>query len=59
MFSFRGPHAIKGFAEPELVWRALSHKREVDRFFAFGRLSSPLVGREAELATIAEAWAWW
>ncbi|TJV10667.1 MAG: adenylate/guanylate cyclase domain-containing protein, partial [Mesorhizobium sp.] len=57
VFSFRGTHAIKGFAEPELVWRALSHKREVDRFFAFGRLSSPLVAREAELATIAEAWA--
>ncbi|ESW82806.1 hypothetical protein X770_26900 [Mesorhizobium sp. LSJC269B00] len=56
VFSFRGSHTIKGFAEPELVWRALSHKREVDRFFAFGRLSSPLVDREAELATIAEAW---
>ena len=38
VFSFRGSHAIKGFAEPERVWRALSHKREVDRFFAFGRL---------------------
>ena len=36
VFSFRGSHAIKGFAEPERVWRALSHKREVDRFFAFG-----------------------
>ena len=54
VFSFRGSHAIKGFAEPERVWRALSHKREVDRFFAFGRLSSPLVNREAELGTIAE-----
>ena len=56
VFSFRGSHVIKGFAEPERVWRALSHKREVDRFFAFGRLSSPLVNREAELGTIAESW---
>ena len=56
VFSFRGSHVIKGFAEPERVWRALSHKREVDRFFAFGRLSSPLVNREAELGTIAECW---
>jgi predicted ATPase/class 3 adenylate cyclase len=56
VFSFRGTHTIKGFPEPERVWHALSHKREVDRFFAFGRLSSPLVDREAELGTIAELW---
>jgi predicted ATPase len=57
VFSFRGSHSIKGFAEPEQVWQALRHKREVDRFFAFGRLSSPLVGRSKELAVIAECWS--
>ncbi|NGO52166.1 ATP-binding protein [Allomesorhizobium camelthorni] len=57
VFSFRGERVIKGFPEPERVWQAVRHKREVDRFFAFGRLSSPLIGRKNELSTIAECWA--
>lgn len=55
-FIFMGAHAVKGFAEPERVWRALSHKREVDRFFAFGKLSIPLIGREREVESIAACW---
>ena len=56
VFSFRGTHAIKGFTEPERIWQALSHKREVDRFFAFGRLTSPLIDRTAEVGLIHRCW---
>ncbi|WP_164897530.1 AAA family ATPase [Mesorhizobium sp. M6A.T.Cr.TU.017.01.1.1] len=56
VFSFRGIHVIKGFAEPARIWRAISHKRDVDRFFAFGRLNNTFIGRGDELATIAACW---
>ncbi|TIW16736.1 MAG: adenylate/guanylate cyclase domain-containing protein, partial [Mesorhizobium sp.] len=56
VFSFRGIHVIKGFAEPERTWRAISHKRHVDRFFAFGRLNNTFIGRGDELAIIAACW---
>ncbi|WP_292706070.1 AAA family ATPase [Mesorhizobium sp.] len=56
VFSFRGIHVIKGFAEPQRTWRAISHKRDVDRFFAFGRLNNTFIGRGDELATIAACW---
>ncbi|MCV3211126.1 AAA family ATPase [Mesorhizobium sp. YC-39] len=56
VFSFRGIHVIKGFAEPERTWRAISHKRDVDRFFAFGRLNNTFIGRGDELATITACW---
>ncbi|TGQ21644.1 MAG: adenylate/guanylate cyclase domain-containing protein [Mesorhizobium sp.] len=56
VFSFCGSHVIKGFAQPEQVWQALSHKRGVDRFFAFGRLTSPLIDRTDEAELIHECW---
>ncbi len=55
-FIFQGSRVLKGFAEPEKIWRAVAHKREVDRFYAFGRLGGPLIGRERELNIIATAW---
>lgn len=55
-FIFQGSRALKGFAEPEKVWRALGHKREVDRFYAFGRLGGPFIGREGELGAIGGCW---
>jgi len=55
-FVFQGSKALKGFAAPEKVWRALEHKIEVDRFYAYGRVAGPLINREHELATIAGAW---
>ncbi len=55
-FIFQGSRVLKGFAEPEKIWRAVAHKREVDRFYAFGRLGGPLIGRERELSIIATAW---
>ncbi|QND65814.1 AAA family ATPase [Mesorhizobium loti] len=56
VFSFCGAHLIKGFAQPEQVWQALSHKRKVDRFFAFGRLASPLIDRTDEANLIHQCW---
>ncbi|MEZ2131025.1 MULTISPECIES: AAA family ATPase [unclassified Sinorhizobium] len=55
-FIFEGTRTLKGFVEPEKVWRALGHKTEVDRFYAFGRLGGPFIGRESELAAITHAW---
>lgn len=56
-FRFKGTHAIKGFAEPRQVWQALAHRRGDDRFFAFGRSTSPLIDRTEEFAAIRQAWA--
>ncbi len=55
-FRFQGVRQMKGLAEPEQIWRALPHRRGVGRFYAFGRLNIPLVGRAAELQTIADCW---
>ncbi|MCA1443679.1 AAA family ATPase [Ensifer sp. IC4062] len=55
-FVFQGSKTLKGFSEPEKVWRALGHKVEVNRFYAYGRLGGPFIGRESELAAIARVW---
>jgi class 3 adenylate cyclase len=55
-FSSQGIRQVKGITEPERIWRALGHRLDVGRFHAFGRLSIPTVGREAELSAIAESW---
>ncbi|QPB23019.1 AAA family ATPase (plasmid) [Rhizobium sp. CC1099] len=55
-FVFEGIRTLKGFAEPEKVWRALGHKKEVDRFYAFGRLDGPFIGRTRELGMVAKSW---
>lgn len=55
-FIFQGSRTLKGFAEPAKIWRALGHKREVNRFYAFGRLGGPFIGRRTELSTIAHCW---
>lgn len=55
-FVFQGSKVLKGFSEPEKVWRALGHRMEVDRFYAFGRLGGPLIDRERELNSIAQCW---
>jgi len=56
-FSFEGVWNLKGFETPERAWRALGHKNEVDRFYAFGRLGGPFVGRTDELGTLSKAWS--
>jgi predicted ATPase/class 3 adenylate cyclase len=55
-FVFQGSKTLKGFAAPEKVWRALGHKMEVDRFYAYGRVGGPLINRENELNRIARTW---
>ncbi len=55
-FIFQGSRILKGFAEPAKIWRALRHKRDVNRFYAFGRLGGPFIGRRSELNTIAHCW---
>ncbi len=55
-FVFEGVKTLKGFTAPEKVWRALGHKIEVDRFYAFGSLGGHFIGRESELRTIAACW---
>ncbi|OOG69746.1 hypothetical protein B0E45_15540 [Sinorhizobium sp. A49] len=55
-FVFEGVKTLKGFTVPEKVWRALGHKIEVDRFYAFGSLGGRFIGRESELRTIAACW---
>ncbi|HXV29951.1 MAG TPA: AAA family ATPase, partial [Sinorhizobium sp.] len=55
-FVFQGSKTLKGFSTPEKVWRALGHKMEVDRFYAYGRVGGPFINREAELNTIARTW---
>lgn len=55
-FSDRGVQAVKGISTPQHLWRAEQRRRDIDRFFSFGRLSSPMVGREPDLARIAEVW---
>lgn len=55
-FVFEGVKTLKGFTVPEKVWRALGHKIEVDRFYAFGSLGGPFIGRESELSMIAACW---
>jgi len=55
-FVSEGARLLKGFSEPESVWRAIGHKREVDRFHAFGRLDSTFIGRVGELERIGKAW---
>ncbi|ACP25766.1 putative adenylate cyclase [Sinorhizobium fredii NGR234] len=55
-FVFQGSKTLKGFSAPEKVWRALGHKMEVDRFYAYGRLGGPFINRESELNTIVRTW---
>jgi predicted ATPase/class 3 adenylate cyclase len=51
-----GKRRLKGFAEPESIWRASPRRLAIDRFFAFGHLNTPIVGRERELGEIGKLW---
>lgn len=54
-FHFLGKQTLKGFAA-ENAWQALRHKLNIDRFFAFGKLTSRIVGRERELGIAFDCW---
>lgn len=56
VFSSCGVRALKGFPQPEQIWQALRRRRQLDRFFAFGRLAGPLIDRTGEIALIEKCW---
>ncbi len=55
-FADLGKVALKGFPEPERVWRAQRGRAEIDRFSAFGRTHTALIGRDRPLAEVIAAW---
>ncbi len=56
VFADLGVQQLKGFSAPQHVWRAVRQRREIDRFFAFGRLSGPMVNRTADLMLVLDIW---
>ncbi len=55
-FQLQGTHAVKGFAEPETIWRAIGYRRKVDRYFAFGRLNATMANRADALRELERSW---
>src|SRR6516165_8617756 len=51
-----GPQSLKGFAEPQRAWRALSENRALGRFEALRSNAAPLVGREEEIELLLRRW---
>ncbi len=51
-----GPQSLKGFAEPQRAWRALSENRSLGRFEALRSGATPLVGREEEIELLLRRW---
>ena len=51
-----GPQQLAGFAEPQRVWRVLAESGEVSRFDALRSGTTPLVGRDEEVALLLRRW---
>jgi class 3 adenylate cyclase/predicted ATPase len=51
-----GPQLLRGFAEPQRAWRALSENRTLGRFEALRSGATPLVGREEEIELLSRRW---
>jgi len=52
-----GPHRLKGFAEPLVIWQVVREGRSEGRFEALhGAQLTPLVGREEEIALLLRHW---
>jgi class 3 adenylate cyclase/tetratricopeptide (TPR) repeat protein len=47
---------LKGFLEPVHAWRVLEPRRRQSRFSARGVAGQPIVGRDAEIAVLFDAW---
>lgn len=56
LFQEQGTHELRGFAQPEQVWRAIGHRRKIGRYFAFGRLNAQLINRSDEQHALAQSW---
>lgn len=52
-----GARELKGFGEPVRLWRPLTRRQQSDRFTAYRRVSSALVGRDDELELCSRRWA--
>jgi class 3 adenylate cyclase/ABC-type lipoprotein export system ATPase subunit len=56
-YTYAGEHAVKGFEAQVPVWRALGAAAAESRFIAArAAVAAPVVGRERELAFLADAW---
>jgi class 3 adenylate cyclase len=53
---FLGAVEIKGFSEPQRVWRAIGQSRVLSRFEALRSRKTPLIGREEEIALLNRRW---
>jgi predicted ATPase/class 3 adenylate cyclase len=51
-----GTHSLKGFDQPQHLWRPLRRRSSEDRFSLRRRVATPLLGREEELAL---CWRFW
>lgn len=51
-----GAAPLKGFADPVEVWRVVGHYEGKDKFQALRNANTPLIGRDAEVGMIFEAW---
>ena len=51
-----GLQQLAGFAEPQRVWRVLAESGEVSRFDALRSGTTPLVGRDEEVALLLRRW---
>jgi len=56
-FEELGTRELKGFGEPVRLWRPVARRRPADRFTAYRRVSSPLIGRDDELDLCGRRWA--
>ena len=52
-----GPQTLAGFAEPQRAWRIIGEDRELSRFEALRSGTTPLVGRDEEIALLLRRWA--
>ena len=56
-YLFAGEHEVKGYREPVPVWRALGESAIESRFIsAHAAAAGPIIGREREMAFLADAW---
>ena len=56
-YTYAGEHEMKGFEAPVPAWRALGAAAVESRFIAArASVAAPVVGRERELAFLADAW---
>jgi class 3 adenylate cyclase/predicted ATPase len=52
-----GPQSLKGFADPQRVWRVMAENRTLGRFEALRSGTTPLIGRGEEMELLIRRWA--